>query len=168
MAFRTVVLSRASTITAVILGLRLVEASAAVAVGSPQPREAFSYVKTESPLTRNQPPALPLDRFRLNSAPSQFAILPALPKDYAALLESTGGKPKTRAMQIGVGRSFEQPVIVNAVHAARDRWTTLTNGWRIFSAYVSSSNALGMRLHFQDLLLPSGARIVIYDPLNTA
>src|SRR5437764_15256459 len=123
MAFRTVVLSRASTITAVILGLRLVEASAAI--GSPQPREAFSYVKTESPLTRNQPPALPLDRFRLNSAPSQFAILPALPKDYAALLESTGGKPKTRAMQIGVGRSFEQPVIGNAVHAARDRWTTL-------------------------------------------
>ncbi len=179
MAWHAVVLSRASTITALVLA-GLAQAPTAIAEPkaapsasvSPSGREAFGYTKirTESPLSPRQSPVAPLDPFRLASAPALSAVLPALPKDYAAVIESNdpGVKLKTRAMQIGVSRPFEQPLTVNATHAGREQWTTLTNGWRIFSAYVSSPNALGMRLHFQDLLLPAGARIVIYDPVNTA
>ena len=155
--------------TAVVVGLRLAHAPVAMASPPTTPnREVFGYVKTESPLTPSRTPASPLDPFRLACSPSQFAVLPALPGDYTGFVDSNDPQPKTRAMQIGVNRDFDQPLHVNAARTGSDQWTTLTNGWRIFSVYVSSPNALGMRLHFQDLRLPTGARVVIYDPVDAS
>ena len=59
-------------------------------------------------------------------------------------------------------------MVVNAATAARTNWTTLPNGWRVFSVLVSSQGALGLRLHLESLHLPPGSKLVVYDPNNPA
>lgn len=70
--------------------------------------------------------------------------------------------------QIGVGRTFDQPIIMNRGTLAAEEWTTLSNGWKTAAVEVSSADALGLRIHLESVTLPEGARLVVYDPANPA
>lgn len=71
-------------------------------------------------------------------------------------------------LQIGVGRTLDTPVIVNAQAVPVDKWAVLTNGWRIYSVDLLAAGAMGMRLHLQNVSLPPGTKVVIYDPAKPA
>jgi len=43
-------------------------------------------------------------------------------------------------------------------------WTPLENLGRLWSAEIVSTGALGMRVHFSDLVLPTGAALFVYAP----
>jgi hypothetical protein len=93
--------------------------------------------------------------------------IPALAKEIIDELEAQKpGETKGR-LQIGVGRNLEQPVILNRQTVPATEWTNLANGWRSWSLKVELPGALGMRLHLEDVSLPKGIRIVVYDPSKT-
>jgi hypothetical protein len=71
-------------------------------------------------------------------------------------------------LRIGVGRAFDPPIVVSRSAVPASEWTLLPNGWRIWSAELVSSGALGIRVHLEALALPAGVRVLVYDPLNPA
>jgi hypothetical protein len=81
-------------------------------------------------------------------------------------LRTNGSTLAKGRLQVGFSRPLETPVVVNRDTALAGDWKTLPNGWRVWSVEVSSSGAVGVRLHFDSLVLPSGARVVVYDPAN--
>jgi len=88
-----------------------------------------------------------------------------LPPVAASVLDSLKSSPENnRRQQIGVGRAFPQPIMVNQNTVPISQWTVLPNGWSIWSAEVGSEGAVGLRLHIESLRLPRGARLIVYDP----
>ena len=71
-------------------------------------------------------------------------------------------------LQIGFGRPLPEPVVVNRDTVSTNEWQTLSNGWRAWSAQVSSPGALGLRVHLEALALPPGSRIYVYASTNAA
>lgn len=67
-------------------------------------------------------------------------------------------------LRIGIGRRFDQPVVVNESTSSAADWAILPDGWRIWSVQVVSPGAVGIRVHLESLSLPQGARIIAYDP----
>jgi hypothetical protein len=98
----------------------------------------------------------------------QQGKLPPLPTNQLNdLLKADTARDKG-PYQIGVGRVFDQPVIVDSTTAPAAAWRLLPNGWRIWLMDVASEGALGLRVHLESVLLPEGVRIVVYDPANPA
>jgi len=98
----------------------------------------------------------------------QQGKLPPLPTNQLnPLLKADTARDKG-PYQIGVGRVFDQPVIVDSTTAPAAAWRLLPNGWRIWLIDVASEGALGLRVHLESVLLPEGVRIVVYDPANPA
>src|SRR5205823_10265244 len=83
------------------------------------------------------------------------------------IIESLKNSPdNNRRLQIGLGRAFEQPIVVNQNTVPISQWTVLPNGWSIWSAEIGSQGAVGLRLHIESLRLPKGASLIVYDPAN--
>jgi len=90
-----------------------------------------------------------------------------LPPVAPSVLDSLKSSPENnRRHQIGWGRPFAQPIIVNQSTVPISQWTVLPNGWSIWSAEVGSTGAVGLRIHIESLRLPKGARLIAYDPAN--
>ena len=95
------------------------------------------------------------------------AILPALAPAMINLLQQEQVAPATKGrLQIGVGRFLSQPIAVNSQTVAASDWIGFANGWRTWSATITSKGALGLRVHFESVALPPGTRVVVYDPAN--
>jgi hypothetical protein len=75
------------------------------------------------------------------------------------------GNEKGR-LRIGVGRTVDQPLVVNENAAIASDWTSLANGWRILSVALTSPGAFGIRVHLEGVKLPAGGRLVAYSPAN--
>ena len=103
--------------------------------------------------------------------PRGSAILPPLSSETIDWLKhdhaTAPGRAKGR-LQIGVGRPLVQPIVINENTAPADKWTVLTNGWRIWQVAVVSQGAVGLRVHLQSVSLPDGAQVVMYDATNLA
>ncbi len=124
--------------------------------------EARGYTKpvtTQSTL----PAAFPLDPSLAWSRPQAVNILPLLSPDMLQAADKLSAQEHNSRLQIGLSRNLDKPVGINQ-NAAPSSWSTLPNGWRVASVEVGSAGALGLRLHFENVSLPSGAQIVIYDP----
>ena len=88
-----------------------------------------------------------------------------LPAVSAAMLDQLKQpSDENRRLQIGVGRAFQQPIIVNRSTVPLSQWLVLPDGWSIWSAEVGSQGALGLRIHIESVHLPKGARLIVYDP----
>src|ERR1044071_1065309 len=113
------------------------------------------------------------------SAAFEFAIAPLgsciWPHSYQesrnlpAVAPSTSDSLKSsiennRRQQIGIGRSLQQPIVVNQNTVPISQWTIFPDGWSIWSAEVGSEGALGLRLHIESIRLPKGARLIVYNP----
>ncbi|SPE58700.1 putative Lysyl endopeptidase [Verrucomicrobia bacterium] len=81
--------------------------------------------------------------------------------------EQEGAQEEGR-LRIGVGRPFEQPIVVGPQIIPGAEWPVLPNGWRIWAAQVTSPGAVGMRVHLEWLNPPPGARLIAYDPAKPA
>ena len=99
----------------------------------------------------------------------QGRLEPLLP---ASLLEAVSPIASSSVskgrLQIGVGRTFGSPIHLSRRIVAAEKWHTLANGWRLWSAEVISQGAVGIRLHLESVALPAGVRLLVYDPANPA
>ncbi len=100
----------------------------------------------------------------------QRADLPGLTAEaIKAIQQFDGTDSKERGrLQIGFGRPLPQPIVLNRNTVSSAEWQVLSNGWRTWSAEVSSPGALGMRIHLEGITLPPGCRIVVYSSTNAA
>lgn len=60
-------------------------------------------------------------------------------------------------------RLYGRTLAVNADLATNGRWTSLPNGDRLWRLRVVSDGALATELYFEDLYLPDGAQLYLYD-----
>jgi Trypsin-like peptidase domain len=104
---------------------------------------------------------------RLGSITHQEHVaLPPLSATQLRELKKPDATSEKGRYQIGVGRVFNQPVVVNSNTAPVGAWTVLPNGWHVWFIDVTSAGALGLRVHLESLHLPDGVRVVVYDPTN--
>ncbi len=127
---------------------------------------AQSRIKTGPPQSevesQNTASVLPLQR----SHPSQIAVLPSiLPSVVEGLKQLSSQQPESR-LQIGLNRALDSALIVNAEASASEQWTELPSGGRVLSLQIASVGALGLRVHLQNVSLPPGAQLIMYDPAN--
>lgn len=73
---------------------------------------------------------------------------------------ATQGKGPRR---IGVFVDLDEPLRITDGTPSEGFWQTLGDGGRVWSAVLVSPGALGMRIHFTQLTLPLGARVVVYN-----
>lgn len=95
-------------------------------------------------------------------------LLPAL--DVDALLEEDARRASSgekAAERVGVVRTLPQPIVVTDDGATAGSWQTLTDdGGRLWSVTLVSLGAEAIRVHFSQLRIPAGARVVIYNSRN--
>lgn len=65
-------------------------------------------------------------------------------------------------LRVGIGRPFEEPLTVESQTGVG--WFMLSNGWRICSILVTSPGAVGLRVHLEQIELPTGVRVLAYSP----
>jgi hypothetical protein len=90
-----------------------------------------------------------------------------MPQLDSSIIQSLKEKPSDQLkgrLQIGVNRTFDQTMQVNSRSIDRSEWTRGANGEWVWTAAVHVQGAVGMRLHFEDLRLPSGVKIVVHGP----
>jgi hypothetical protein len=84
-------------------------------------------------------------------------------QQFAGGTNSSGEKGR---LQIGFGRPLPDPIVVNRDTVSKTEWQVLSNGWRAWSAQISSPGALGLRVHLEALALPANSRIFVYASTN--
>jgi len=123
----------------------------------------------QTPLDTKDPTSISATRATpLATTAQQTFFLPPLSSAVLDGLMHQDASEAARRFQIGVARTFDQPIFVNGSRTPASSWTTLPNGWRVWSADVTSSGALGLRVHLESLTLPEGALVLIYDPEKPA
>jgi V8-like Glu-specific endopeptidase len=130
---------------------------------------------THAAETRSVPAVVRTNRRAGSVSEAEFAAVPlqiharqarsleSLPDALVTELKRQDVAEAKHRLRIGFGRAFDDPAVVNAATPASD-WTVLPNRWKAWSLDVTSTGALGVRLHLQSLALPKGARLLVYDP----
>ncbi len=108
--------------------------------------------------------AVPLGSYLQPPRYAQSVRLKSVPP--SVIKELKQSPDNIRRFQIGLGRKFQQPIIVNRSTVPLSQWNVLPDGWSIWSAEVGSQGALGLRIHIESLRLPKGARLIVYNPAN--
>ena len=110
--------------------------------------------------------------FQFGIGPHQRSVsLPPLTTDALEAVKQFGGTNSSGEkgrLQIGFERPLPQPIVVNRATVSKAEWRVLSNGWRGWSAQISSPGALGLRVHLEALALPPGSRIFVYASTNAA
>ncbi|MBN2308890.1 MAG: trypsin-like peptidase domain-containing protein [Candidatus Hydrogenedentes bacterium] len=65
--------------------------------------------------------------------------------------------------RIGVIQAPDEPILVEGGSASRGAWCDLADGGRLWAVTIYSPDARGQRLHFSELALPQGARLILYN-----
>ncbi|HVP10034.1 MAG TPA: fibronectin type III domain-containing protein [Phycisphaerae bacterium] len=106
------------------------------------------------------PKAVELPSSRLSAgAPALFPANRLAFLDPAPLLaEDATSQGLEHPPRVGIDQSLNDPV--------GGVWQDLPDGGRVWTAAVVSEGAVGMRLHFADVNLPSGAALYVYSPAD--
>ncbi|MCW5849049.1 MAG: trypsin-like peptidase domain-containing protein [Anaerolineae bacterium] len=72
--------------------------------------------------------------------------------------------PKGR--RIGIVRQLPSPVTILGKQASSGTWHTLKDGGTLWTLTAQSKGALGIRVHLEDVSLPSGTQIILYNIAN--
>ena len=88
--------------------------------------------------------------------------LPTLDKQ-ALLAQDELAGPEKGAIRTGVFQVFPEPITVTESHASAGQWQTVANGERVWSLTITSSGAVGQRIHITRLGLPAGAYLLVYN-----
>jgi beta-lactam-binding protein with PASTA domain len=132
---------------------------------------AAASVQTETPAAKSgssSSPPTPKSAAE-NMSPSDMVPLPAI--DLGAVLgedaaeQAQGGKG---AVRTGVFQDLTTPAnILNGVPNV-GTWDVTSDGGHVWAIAVYSPNAVGQRVHFTSLDLPSGAYVIVYDATDPA
>ncbi|SPE51083.1 putative Lysyl endopeptidase [Verrucomicrobia bacterium] len=138
--------------------------SAGIALGGNNVIGASSAAKADAVGER---PEIKSAALSIAAGPAQGSSwLPALSGAVLEVLKQPEVSHTKGRLQIGVARSLEPAIVVNAATAPAAQWTVLTNGWRAWSVSVTSSGALALRVHLEGVMLPPGAQVLVFDPAN--
>ncbi len=97
-----------------------------------------------------------------DAAPTDLPVVGLGPIDLPSILrEDDDRAAQDKALRYGIGR------VLN-VDAAQGLWFGLPDGGRAWGVDVACDGAFGLRLHFADLQIPPGARLIAYSPADTA
>jgi hypothetical protein len=92
------------------------------------------------------------------------AELPALsPLELESIAQQDRSADRKR-LRIAVGRVLPEPLVVDAQTVPASSWSTLPDESRICTVLVTSHGAMGLRAHIEDIKLPAGARLIVYNP----
>lgn len=135
------------------------------AAESPQAGAIHSAPTVRAPYRPNAKASIvPLGPTAGASAPQQTIVLPPFSSELLEQLRQEDSTPMHQRLRIGLSRAFDKPVVVNNQTVPSSAWRALPNGWRTYSVQFIAQGAMGMRVHVESATLPSGARLVVYDP----
>lgn len=109
-------------------------------------------------------PGRPIPSRELNMAAAVAPVVSLAPVDREGLIREDEMKKALgleKLERFSVGREV-------VLQAADGDWYDLPGGARLWMVDLQSSGALGLRLHFDRLRLPAGARIAVYSPEDRA
>ncbi|HSU57144.1 MAG TPA: serine protease [Candidatus Dormibacteraeota bacterium] len=96
----------------------------------------------------------------------QTIHLAPLPSGLVTELKRLDAKEEHRRLRVGFGRNFDEPVLVSPTTVPASEWTRLPDGGHAWALDVTSDGALGVRLHIDSIVLPAGAKLLVYDPAH--
>ncbi len=67
------------------------------------------------------------------------------------------------AERIGIHRVLDMPVSVQGNAASDGHWVKAKDGGSVWNIALRSMGALGIRVHFSTIMLPAGARLILYN-----
>lgn len=85
--------------------------------------------------------------------------LPALSSQAMGELQQKEASDAKGRLQVGVGRALEQAIVVNGDSAG---WVQ-TNGVWSWAVEIEVAGALGLRVHLEEINLPTGTRILLHE-----
>lgn len=97
----------------------------------------------------------------LEAAPVELPLL-----DVGSLVEEDAQRaaaPGKHAQRLGVVRALPRPAIVRGQRTSPGAWRRLSNGGRLWAVRLISKQAKAIRVHFEELALPSGATLIVYN-----
>lgn len=106
-------------------------------------------------------PLAPVTRIKKGAKLSRFDATP----DSAALAkyrQDAVADAEKGVLRMGMFCSLETPVQLDAATAQAAEWQPVAGG-RVFGVEIVSAGAVGIRVEFASLLLPSGGSVVVYD-----
>ena len=142
-----------------LTSLLLPAASRGEELASRDPRQAFGLADEAQAAPLAKPGRLiPSHELKLAVLPAPLVSLSPVNRD--ALVKEDEMKSllgMEKRVRYGIGRNV-------ALRAADGHWYDLADGGRLWTVDLKSPAALGLRLHFDRLRLPAGARIAVYSP----
>lgn len=128
------------------------------------PQEAPARVRADHPTLTKPLPATLACSLPLSSITSR---LPTPGESEFLLGMGTHSVPGKTGRPIGLRRSLPKPLLAQDDDAA-EGWHWLPDGGRVWTAQISSKQALALRVHFTQVNLPAGARISLFLPEDLA
>ncbi|MBI2926796.1 MAG: trypsin-like peptidase domain-containing protein [Verrucomicrobia bacterium] len=145
-------------------------ASSPAALGRSRPQYASTVpvVEVNSEIKSHSEPEAP--------RPVPFSLREGLPTtgptieleapDLTSVLEedAAGTRDEKGLRRIGLRRVLPAPVRVHGRESSAGVWRDLADGGRLWTLSIQSAQAEAMRVHFEDVALPAGAALLVYDP----
>lgn len=69
-----------------------------------------------------------------------------------------------RSQRIGIRRVLPEGVVVSADDASLGAWRVLADGSKLWLGTIASASALALRVHFENVVLPPGATLMVFNP----
>lgn len=115
---------------------------------------------------RQPPVRRPVLALRKNLSYGARIDLPPLDLARIALEDESQNAWNEKLVRIGVYRDLPEPVLVSETLSSAGDWLELPQGQRLWSLIIHSPQAMGQRIHFSRLSLPSGTELLVYNPFN--
>ena len=124
----------------------------------PGPDETFGVAGPAAPKALKPVRPTPSERMGIALGTLPEVRLPAVDRDALLREDSVAQRSAPeKAARYSLGRPLQ-------VSVGDGHWYDLADGSRLWAGEVVSSDALGLRLHFQNVHLPAGAELAIYSP----
>jgi hypothetical protein len=127
-------------------------------------RFALSAVAPESPDPRVAPMGVLFTPGRYHRTISLPPLGAADRGELSRLHQAAAAALTKGRLLLGLGRDLAEQTAVSPQRAAPQNWTVLNDGRRLWTAELSSAEALGLRVHLEGISLPAGAKLLVYYP----
>ncbi|HRI87483.1 MAG TPA: trypsin-like peptidase domain-containing protein [Candidatus Hydrogenedentes bacterium] len=94
--------------------------------------------------------------------PRGGVVLPEIDWAQVAQEDQESAEHSKGATRIGVFVDLESPIVIDGDNVSDGSWVEVADG-SLWSFAMMSPDALGMRVHFAEISLPAGARVVVYN-----